>query len=163
VIEQDVQVKLDTKIVNRRLRNVKVLDLAIEDIQGQLERAREGGLKGIVDPKHLSRLVVAQDHLIGRGAADEENVDLTPEAQEALDFLKSLPANAIVQLADYLATELQKEAAKPRGEAVNPILLPDTSSGAYQVGRDYALKPKDGPKPPIQTKRKPIKGKGAGR
>jgi len=119
-IESKVQEREENIIVNRRLRNVKALDKAIESILGQLDDGAD------VDTKLLPRLVVAQDHLIGRGAADEEGADLSPAAQEALQFLLSLGERGLIQLAQVISAELADKATQQRAEerAKHKALIP---------------------------------------
>lgn len=105
-IKERVESKLETRLVSRRLRNVRILDLAIEDVQSQLIKARERDVAGVIDPKLLARLVVAQDHLLGRGAADEDVSAIPAEIREALEFLASLGEVAVKQLADIISERL---------------------------------------------------------
>lgn len=136
-IESRIRARTNERAVNRRLRNVKVLDLAIEDIKKTILEAQANGITGVVDPKLLSKLVLAQDVLIGRGAADEEQPDLSPEAKEALEFLQSLGPKALVQLADYISRQLAQQAQSPSGSPYSQPLLPDTSSGQMEISKQY--------------------------
>lgn len=145
-IQERVEKKLETKLVSRRLRNVQILDLAIEDVQGQLLKAKERDIAGVIDPKLLARLVVAQDHLIGRGAADEDDTAIPIEIKEALMFLAELGEVAVKQLAEIISERL---AGMPEGQVralAGP--LPETSSVDYKA--DYRgvvkRKPKAGSK-----------------
>jgi len=151
-INKRIHKKVDVLAVNRRLRNVQVLDMAIEDIKEQIKIAQEKGLIGIIDPKLLPRMVVAQDFLIGRGAADEEHVELSVEAREALTFLTSLGEKSIIQLADIISAKLAEQATN-RNMEVNHALLPDVSSGQYMSGAGYKIIPKPRTKPPVQKVR----------
>lgn len=105
-IEKKVKHKLDIVISNRRLRNVKALDLAIEDVLEQLTKNKDNESFGVINPKDLSKLVVAQDHLLGRGAADEEQTAISEEAKASLKLLTDMPADTIAQLANVLAEKM---------------------------------------------------------
>jgi hypothetical protein len=140
-IQNKVQEKLEKRIVNRRMRNVQVLDMAIEDVLKQLLEAKAKEQSGVVDPKLLARLVVAQDHLIGRGAADEEQQDVPPEVAKALEFLSSLGERALVQLAEVIAQGLASQPEGPNGDEPQG-LLPSATVGVYSSDHDGVVKRK---------------------
>lgn len=140
-IEEKVQEKIDNQVANRRLRNVKVLDMAIEDVMSQLEGARAAGRAGVVDPKLLSKLVATQDHLIGRGAADELDRGITPEAQRALNILATLGEEGLRHLGELITdkvvdTDMEVLTSTP------PRMLPDISSGSYELDSKFEVKRK---------------------
>jgi len=100
-IESSVREKTDNKIVNRRLRNVQILDTAIDRIAKDLSSEEV-----FVPVKMLPRLVLAQETLLGAGAADDEQAPMSIEAQQALNLLQSLPPEALTQLAGVLAERM---------------------------------------------------------
>jgi hypothetical protein len=60
--------------------------------------------------------------LLGRGAADDEHSTIPVEATEALEYLATLPANTIAQLADVLAEKLTPEGNPARKVEKLPLL-----------------------------------------
>lgn len=104
-IEAKLRKKMERKIVGRRLRNVKILDTAIEGIAEGLE----DGMR--LEPKMLPRLIMTQDLLIGRGAADEEQPSVSPEAKAALEKLVALGEEGVRLLADSIADTLETQSS----------------------------------------------------
>ena len=143
-IEQRLQSRTDITIQNRRLRNVKLLDFAIEDIEKQLMTAREAGLAGVIDPKILPRLVATQDLLLGRGAADSENVNMPEEAKQALGILASLGADSIKQLAQLIAHKIANETGTTATTASGLKL--DNTVGAFVTDYTGRVRPDNRPK-----------------
>lgn len=139
-LDQAVQKKTDETRVNRRLRNLKVLDIAIEDIYNQLEAARSVG-ETVVPIKLLSKLVLSQDILIGRGAGESIDSQQSPEVKQALELLEQLGPDGVRQLSTVLAERLaavQSRRERPSG------LLPDVGSGAYEPLPNGEMKKKVG-------------------
>ena len=135
VIESSVQERADEKRVGRRLRNVRALDKAIEVITENLE------VGGEIENKMLPKLIATQEVLLGRGAADDEVPDMTPEQLAAIELLKALPPGGLEALAELLVSS-----------------APDPEPQALMIEADVEV---------IDTrnkrKRKPKAGKGEGR
>ena len=119
-IELRVRAAADSKETNRRLRNVKVLDKMIDNIKGQL--TAEDAVE--VPIKLLPRLVVAQDVLLGRGAADDEQAEIPADVLAAIEVLSELGPKALSQLADIMAHNLSQGNATI--ETPDSHLLPDS-------------------------------------
>ena len=100
-IEKATHQRVDNKITNRRLRNVRLIDKVLEQLEGQLDLNRLD-----IDIRSLPALVKIQDHLIATGAAEEEVMEITPEVQAAIDLLSKLPARTLEQLGAVMSDRI---------------------------------------------------------
>jgi len=113
-IDKRIQSKLNNRAVNRRVRNIKILDKAIENIEEQLDDGEN------MDIDKVDRLVRAQDLLIGRaGDIEEEDKEVSEELKTALAILTKLDEKTIQSIGSYIvdsagAPKLEK--AKFRSE-----------------------------------------------
>lgn len=99
-IEGRVEDKLEKKVVDRRLRNVQVLDQALDSIKDQLDDGKK------VSIAFLGKFAMVQEMLISRGAADSEKKLLSESERAALQLLTTLGEKGIKQLGDALSGKI---------------------------------------------------------
>lgn len=128
-IEVATEKKLEKKIINRRLRNVQVLDTAIEKIKDDIEAGTAD-----LEAKSLAKLVATQELLLGRGAADEIESTIPPEAIEAINILSQLGDSGLRLLGDRLA-DASGGAEEIGRIAEPPVLLVDHTGKVKRVGK----------------------------
>lgn len=114
--------KMDKVVVNRRLRNVQVLDEYINVVRDIIFSQKDNPDIELMDPKVLPKLVTAQEFLLGRGAADDEIPEMSEEAKNALDLLKQLPPHTIAQIAKIISQRIS-------GTVTNGIHNTSSSTG----------------------------------
>ena len=99
-IDKRTQSKLNTRSVNRRVRNIKILDKAIENIDEQIEDGVDVG----VDKIH--HIVRTQDILIGRsGDIDDGETEISDELRSALSILTKMDISDIGNIGNYIVNK----------------------------------------------------------
>lgn len=98
-IDKKVNKSTDNKVKRRRVRNITVLDLAIDGIE---ERLKDKTAVFPIDK--LGQVVKVQNELLGQGGFEDEEQVVTEEVKVALKILSSLDDTALKALGDEIAS-----------------------------------------------------------
>lgn len=96
--------KLATEGMNRTARNIRALDMAIENIKKQIKGKDGKKVPAII----LHQLIKTQDELLRRNPEQDGQVELSDEVTEALKVLADMDKKEIRALGNLVVKEMVK-------------------------------------------------------